>query len=167
MYRPNIGSGAARLNSFFLTSAAPHGVGGAGAFFLLGRRVVSVTGAEGGPLEGTGYGGRRRRLWTRVGPFSWITSVTAPAGGTLCSHGGPPPTVSNKFLLSFTAGRGSVAPHSFWNDLGRVYRLTGVNVGPLGDAALLLHFNSTPLLKFSRQVMTGDEVACARLGQTI
>ena len=75
---------------------APHGVAGAGAFSpvpLWGHGAVSVAGAEGGPLEGTGYGGRRRRLWTRVGPFSRITSATAPAGGTLRSRGGPPPAV--------------------------------------------------------------------------
>ncbi|CAB1443269.1 unnamed protein product, partial [Pleuronectes platessa] len=72
------------------SSAVPHGVSGAGAFFLLDRGVVSPAGAEGGPLEGTGYGGRRRRLWTRVGPFSRITSATAPAGGTLRSRGAPP-----------------------------------------------------------------------------
>ncbi|CAB1430505.1 unnamed protein product [Pleuronectes platessa] len=63
---------------------APNGVAGAGAFSLLGRGAVSIGGAEGGPLEGTGYGGRRRRrLWRRVGPFSRITSATATAGGTL------------------------------------------------------------------------------------
>ncbi|CAB1422938.1 unnamed protein product [Pleuronectes platessa] len=62
---------------------APHGVTGAGSFFLLDRGAVSIAGAEGGPLEGTGYGGRRWRLWTRVGPFSRITSATATAGGTL------------------------------------------------------------------------------------
>ncbi|CAB1420380.1 unnamed protein product [Pleuronectes platessa] len=39
---------------------APHGVAGAGAFFLLDRGALSIAGAEGGPLEGTGYGGRRR-----------------------------------------------------------------------------------------------------------
>ncbi|CAB1435279.1 unnamed protein product [Pleuronectes platessa] len=47
---------------------APNGVAGAGAFFLLDRGAVSITGAEG--------------LWTRVGPFSRITSATANAGGT-------------------------------------------------------------------------------------
>ncbi|CAB1426151.1 unnamed protein product [Pleuronectes platessa] len=62
---------------------APNGFTGAGAFFLLDRGAVSIAGAEGGPLEGTGYGGRRRPLWTRVGPFSRITSATATAGGTL------------------------------------------------------------------------------------
>ncbi|CAB1459973.1 unnamed protein product [Pleuronectes platessa] len=62
---------------------APHSVTGGGAFFLLDRGAVSIAGAEGGPLEGTGYGGPRRRLWTRVGPFSRITSATATAGGTL------------------------------------------------------------------------------------
>ncbi|CAB1446941.1 unnamed protein product [Pleuronectes platessa] len=72
------------------SSAVPHGVSGVGAFFLLDRGVVSPAGAVGGPLEGTGYGGRRRRLWTRVGTFSRITSATAPAGGTLRSRGGPP-----------------------------------------------------------------------------
>ena len=36
--------------------------------------------AEGGPVEGTGYGGRRRRLWTRAGPFSRISPAAAPAG---------------------------------------------------------------------------------------
>ncbi|CAB1417775.1 unnamed protein product [Pleuronectes platessa] len=34
---------------------APHGIAGAGAFFLLDRGAVSIAGAEGGPLEGTGY----------------------------------------------------------------------------------------------------------------
>ncbi|CAB1459570.1 unnamed protein product [Pleuronectes platessa] len=34
---------------------APHGVTGGGAFFLLYRGAVSIAGAEGGPLEGTGY----------------------------------------------------------------------------------------------------------------
>ncbi|CAB1449256.1 unnamed protein product [Pleuronectes platessa] len=62
---------------------APNGVAGAGAFFLLDRGAVSIAGVEGGPLEGTGYGGPRRPLWTRVGPFSRITSATATAGGTL------------------------------------------------------------------------------------
>ncbi|CAB1433530.1 unnamed protein product [Pleuronectes platessa] len=33
---------------------APHGVTGTGAFFLLDRGAVSIAGAEGGPLEGTG-----------------------------------------------------------------------------------------------------------------
>ncbi|CAB1460866.1 unnamed protein product [Pleuronectes platessa] len=75
------------------SSAVPHGVSGAGAFFLFDRGVVSPAGAEGGQLEGTGYGGRRRRLWTRVGTFSRITSAAAPAGGTLCSSGGPLPAV--------------------------------------------------------------------------
>ncbi|CAB1419669.1 unnamed protein product [Pleuronectes platessa] len=35
---------------------APNGVAGAGAFFLLDRGAVSIAGAEGGPLEGTGFG---------------------------------------------------------------------------------------------------------------
>ncbi|CAB1442170.1 unnamed protein product [Pleuronectes platessa] len=61
---------------------APHGVTGAGAFFLLDRGAVSIAGAEGGPLKGTGYavsGGPSGR----VSPFSRITSATATAGGTL------------------------------------------------------------------------------------
>ncbi|CAB1417029.1 unnamed protein product [Pleuronectes platessa] len=68
----------------------PHGVTGGGAFFLLYRGAVSIAGAEGGPLEGTRVRGQRRPLWTRVGPFSRITSATATAGGTLCSRGGHP-----------------------------------------------------------------------------
>ncbi|CAB1435255.1 unnamed protein product [Pleuronectes platessa] len=52
---------------------APHGVAGAGPFFLLYRGAVSIAGAEGGPLEGTGY----------AVSGSWITSATATAGGTL------------------------------------------------------------------------------------
>ncbi|CAB1436703.1 unnamed protein product [Pleuronectes platessa] len=86
-------------SKFFLvrgrsSSAEPHSVAGAGAFFLLDRGAVSVADAEGGDrLERTGYGGRRRRLWTRVGPFSRITSAMATAGGTLRPHGGPPPPV--------------------------------------------------------------------------
>ncbi|CAB1456769.1 unnamed protein product [Pleuronectes platessa] len=87
--------GVRHASTFFLgggrsSSAVLHGVSGAGAFFLLDRGVVSPAGAEGGPLEGTGYGGRRRRFWTRVGTFSRITSATAPARGTLRSRGGPP-----------------------------------------------------------------------------
>ncbi|CAB1453560.1 unnamed protein product [Pleuronectes platessa] len=62
---------------------APNGVTGGGAFFLLDRGAVSIAGAEGGLLEGTGVRGQRRPLWTRVGPFSRITSATATAGGTL------------------------------------------------------------------------------------
>ncbi|CAB1430516.1 unnamed protein product [Pleuronectes platessa] len=57
---------------------APHGVTGAGAFFLLVHRAVSFAGAEGGPLEGTGYavsGGHSEVI--RV--FSRITSATATA----------------------------------------------------------------------------------------
>lgn len=44
--------------------------------------------AEGGPAEGTGYGGRRRRLWTRAGPFSRISPATAPVGAPFAR--GPP-----------------------------------------------------------------------------
>ncbi|CAB1424969.1 unnamed protein product [Pleuronectes platessa] len=45
---------------------APHGVTGGGAFFLLDSGAVSIAGAEGGPLEGTGYavsGGDSGRAW--------------------------------------------------------------------------------------------------------
>ncbi|CAB1443633.1 unnamed protein product [Pleuronectes platessa] len=67
---------------------APHGVAGAGAFFLLYRGAVSIAGAvDNGPLQravgGDWVRGQRRPLWSRVGPFSRITSATATAGGTL------------------------------------------------------------------------------------
>ncbi|CAB1442206.1 unnamed protein product [Pleuronectes platessa] len=75
-----------------------------GAFFLLDHGAVSVAGAEGGPLEGTGYGGRRQPLWTRVGPFSRITSATAPARGTLRSRGGPLPAVRLGWRLAARTG---------------------------------------------------------------
>ncbi|CAB1433164.1 unnamed protein product [Pleuronectes platessa] len=65
---------------------APHAVTGAGAFPRGGihrRRGKRAVG---------GYRVRcqQRPLWTRVGPFSRITSATAIAGGTLCSRGGAP-----------------------------------------------------------------------------
>ncbi|CAB1456854.1 unnamed protein product [Pleuronectes platessa] len=44
---------------------APHGVTGAGAFFLLDRGAVSIAGTEGGPLEGTGL-------------YSWLISNQRP-----------------------------------------------------------------------------------------
>ncbi|CAB1443051.1 unnamed protein product [Pleuronectes platessa] len=100
--------GVRHVSTFFgggrSSSAVPHGFSGAGAFFLLDRGVVSPTGAEGGPLERTGYGGRRRRLWTRVGTFSRITSATAPAGGTLRSRGGPFPAVRLGWRLAADSG---------------------------------------------------------------
>ncbi|CAB1434012.1 unnamed protein product [Pleuronectes platessa] len=65
-----------------LHPVAPHSVTGAGAFFLLDRGAVSIAGVEGDWVRG-----QRRPLWTRVGPFSRITSATATAGGTLCSRG--------------------------------------------------------------------------------
>ncbi|CAB1449940.1 unnamed protein product [Pleuronectes platessa] len=64
-------------------------VRGAGAFLIVCRGAVSVGAAEGGDrLEGTGYDGRRQRLWTCVGLFSRITSATALVRGTLRSRGG-------------------------------------------------------------------------------
>ncbi|CAB1460140.1 unnamed protein product [Pleuronectes platessa] len=71
---------AVRLDVFCPRPRRP-GVAGARAFFLLDRVAVFISGAE-----GTGYGGRRQRLWTRVRAFSRITSATAPAGGTLHSR---------------------------------------------------------------------------------
>ncbi|CAB1452414.1 unnamed protein product [Pleuronectes platessa] len=59
---------------------APHGVTGAGAFFLLDRGVVSPTGAEGGPLEGTGYavsGGHSGRV---SGPSRGSPQLRRPLG---------------------------------------------------------------------------------------
>ncbi|CAB1412866.1 unnamed protein product [Pleuronectes platessa] len=57
---------AARLDVFLGGEVL---IRGAGAFLLVCRGAVSVGAAEGGDrLEGTGYGGRRQRLWTRVGP---------------------------------------------------------------------------------------------------
>ncbi|CAB1437812.1 unnamed protein product [Pleuronectes platessa] len=65
-----------------------NGVACSGAFFLLDRGAVSIAGTEGGPVGGDRVRGQRRPLWTRVGPFSRITSAKATAGGTLCSRGG-------------------------------------------------------------------------------
>ncbi|CAB1427385.1 unnamed protein product [Pleuronectes platessa] len=59
---------------------APHGVTGAGAFFLLYRRAVSIAGAEGGPLEGTGYavsGGHSGRV---SGPSRGSPQLRRPLG---------------------------------------------------------------------------------------
>ncbi|CAB1438250.1 unnamed protein product [Pleuronectes platessa] len=62
-----------------------------GAFFLLDHGAVSIGGAEGRPLEGTGYGGRQRRLWTSVGPFSRITSESgSPRRGSPTRRRVPP-----------------------------------------------------------------------------
>ncbi|CAB1451748.1 unnamed protein product [Pleuronectes platessa] len=59
---------------------APHGVTGGGAFFLLDRGAVSIAGAEGGPLEGTGYavsGGHSGRL---SGPSRGSPQLRRPLG---------------------------------------------------------------------------------------
>ncbi|CAB1419219.1 unnamed protein product [Pleuronectes platessa] len=82
------------VSGFFFRGGGPlpvasHGVAGEGAFFLLESGAVSIRGLEGRPLEGTGYGGRRQRLWARVGPFSRITSATAPAGEPSVRAEGP------------------------------------------------------------------------------
>ncbi|CAB1443901.1 unnamed protein product [Pleuronectes platessa] len=59
---------------------APHGVACAGAFFLLDRGAVSIAGAEGGPLEGTGYavsGGDSGRV---SGPSRGSPQLRRPLG---------------------------------------------------------------------------------------
>ncbi|CAB1451802.1 unnamed protein product [Pleuronectes platessa] len=71
------------------TGRSSSGVTGGGGFLSLvprggvhrrrGRRAVG----------GDRVRGQRRPLWTRVGPFSRITSATATAGGTLCSRAHP------------------------------------------------------------------------------
>ncbi|CAB1456032.1 unnamed protein product [Pleuronectes platessa] len=56
------------------------GVAGAGAFFLLDRGAVSIAGAEGGPLEGTGYavsGGHSGRV---SGPSRGSPQLRRPLG---------------------------------------------------------------------------------------
>ncbi|CAB1441774.1 unnamed protein product [Pleuronectes platessa] len=58
---------------------APNGAG-AGAFFLLYRGAVSIAGAEGGPLEGTGYavsGGHSGRV---SGPSRGSPQLQRPLG---------------------------------------------------------------------------------------
>ncbi|CAB1437470.1 unnamed protein product, partial [Pleuronectes platessa] len=58
----------------------PNGVTGGGAFFLLDRGAVSVAGAEGGPLEGTGYavsGGHSGRV---SGPSRGSPQLRRPLG---------------------------------------------------------------------------------------
>ncbi|CAB1417093.1 unnamed protein product [Pleuronectes platessa] len=58
----------------------PHGVTGAGAFFLLDRGAVSIAGAEGGLLEGTGYavsGGHSGRV---SGPSRGSPQLRRPLG---------------------------------------------------------------------------------------
>ncbi|CAB1422555.1 unnamed protein product, partial [Pleuronectes platessa] len=81
MYRPNIGS----------RPVAPHGVAVRWlfSFFSWAAGLCPSTVQKAGRWRGTGYCGRRLRLWTCVGPFSRITSATAPAWGTLHSRGGP------------------------------------------------------------------------------
>ncbi|CAB1429910.1 unnamed protein product [Pleuronectes platessa] len=65
---------------------APHGVVGAGAFFLLDRGAVSIT--EGGPLEGTGYavsGGHSGRV---SGPSRGSPQLRRPLGEPSVLAGG-------------------------------------------------------------------------------
>ncbi|CAB1433782.1 unnamed protein product [Pleuronectes platessa] len=67
----------------------PHSVTGAGAFFLLYRGAVSITGAEGGPLEGTGYavsGGHSGRV---SGPSRGSPQLWRPLGEPSVRAGGP------------------------------------------------------------------------------
>ncbi|CAB1428595.1 unnamed protein product [Pleuronectes platessa] len=92
---------AARLNVFFVggwssyTASLLRGLSFSWTF-----GVVSVAGAEGGPLEGTGYGGRRRRLWTPVGPFSGSPQPRRPLGEPSVREGGPPPAVRLSWRLA-------------------------------------------------------------------
>ncbi|CAB1434031.1 unnamed protein product [Pleuronectes platessa] len=61
-------------------SVTSHGVTGAGAFFLLDHGAVSIVGAEGGPLEGTGYavsGGHSGRV---SGPSRGSPQLRRPLG---------------------------------------------------------------------------------------
>ncbi|CAB1447334.1 unnamed protein product [Pleuronectes platessa] len=67
---------------------APHGVTGAGAFFLLDRGAVSIAGTEGGPLEGTGYavsGGHSGRV---SGPSRGSPQLRRPLGEPSVRAGG-------------------------------------------------------------------------------
>ncbi|CAB1431531.1 unnamed protein product [Pleuronectes platessa] len=69
---------------------APHGVAVAGAFFLLDRGAVSIAGAEGGPLEGTGYavnGGHSGRV---SGPSRGSPQLRRPLGEPSVRAGGAP-----------------------------------------------------------------------------
>ncbi|CAB1455814.1 unnamed protein product [Pleuronectes platessa] len=75
---------------------APHGVTGAGAFFLLDRGAVSIAGAAGGPLEGTGYAVSGGHSGHVSGPSRGSPQLRRPlgepsvrAGGTLrCASAG-------------------------------------------------------------------------------
>ncbi|CAB1453550.1 unnamed protein product [Pleuronectes platessa] len=72
---------------------APQGVTGGGivgGFLSLGPRGGVHRRRGRRAVGGDRVRGQRRPLWTRVGPFSRITSATATAGGTLCSRGGHP-----------------------------------------------------------------------------
>ncbi|CAB1425582.1 unnamed protein product [Pleuronectes platessa] len=69
---------------------APHGVTGAGAFFLMDRGAVSIAGTEGGPLEGTGYavsGGHSGRV---SGPSRGSPQLRRPLGEPSVRAGGAP-----------------------------------------------------------------------------
>ncbi|CAB1455508.1 unnamed protein product [Pleuronectes platessa] len=68
---------------------APHGVAGAGAFFLLDRGAVSIAGAEG--REGTGYavsGGHSGRV---SGPSRGSPQLRRPLGEPSVRAGGGAP----------------------------------------------------------------------------
>ncbi|CAB1452944.1 unnamed protein product [Pleuronectes platessa] len=62
---------------------APHSVTGGWGFLSLGPRGGVHRRRGRRAVGGDRVRGQRRPLWTRVGPFSRITSATAPAGGTL------------------------------------------------------------------------------------
>ncbi|CAB1425170.1 unnamed protein product, partial [Pleuronectes platessa] len=67
---------------------APHSVAVAGAFFLLDRGALSIAGAEGGPLEGTGYavsGGDSGRV---SGPSRGSPQLRRPLGEPSVRAGG-------------------------------------------------------------------------------
>ncbi|CAB1455550.1 unnamed protein product [Pleuronectes platessa] len=89
---------AARLDVFLGGEVL---IRGAGAFLLVCRGAVSIGAAEGGDrLEGTGYGGRRQRLWTRVGPVR-SPQLQRPLGEPSVRARGPP-AVSNKVSVGKT-----------------------------------------------------------------
>ncbi|CAB1433143.1 unnamed protein product [Pleuronectes platessa] len=94
---------------------APHSVAGAGAFFLLGRGAVSIAGAEGGPLEGTGYvvsGGHSGRVSgpSRGSPqlrrplgepsVRYTEAASFPPASTHSQHGHPILTTTKCLLLT-------------------------------------------------------------------
>ncbi|CAB1456617.1 unnamed protein product [Pleuronectes platessa] len=119
---------AARLDVFLGGEVL---IRGAGAFLLVCRGAVSVGAAEGGDrLEGTGYGGRRQRLWTRVGPVR-SPQLQRPLGEPSVRAGGGPPAVSNKGATPPGCGPADIASH-----LGSREPATGPSIAvpcPLGS----------------------------------